>query len=67
MQLLIRVAVILMLVSIAGCNKDDKQVEAVNPEQLKTQRETLEQSKLVEQQVQDAADQQRQKIEAQTQ
>jgi hypothetical protein len=67
MQLFIRVTAILMLVSIAGCNKDDKQVEAVNPEPLKTQRETLEQSKLVEQQVQDAADQQRQKIEAQTQ
>jgi uncharacterized lipoprotein YajG len=67
MQLLIRVAAVLMLVSIAGCNKDDKQIEASNPEPLKTQRETLEQSKQVEQQVLDAADQQRQKIEAQTQ
>ena len=28
MKLLIRVAAILALVSIAGCNKDDKQVEA---------------------------------------
>jgi uncharacterized lipoprotein YajG len=67
MQLLIRVVAVLMLVSIAGCNKDDKQIETSNPEPLKTQRETLEQSKQVEQQVLDAADQQRQKIEAQTQ
>jgi hypothetical protein len=67
MKLLIRVTVILTLVSISGCNKDDKQVEAVDPGPLKTQLETLEQSKQVEQQVLDAAEQQRQKIEAGTQ
>jgi len=67
MKLFIRVAAILMLVSVSACDKDDRQVEAVNPEPLKTQRETLEQSKQVEQQVQETADQQRQKIEAQTQ
>ncbi|MGZ5010773.1 MAG: hypothetical protein ACXV74_07415 [Methylobacter sp.] len=67
MKLLIRVAAILMLVAIAGCNKDDKQAGAVDPGLLKTQRETLEQAKQVEQQVQGAADQQRQKIEAGTQ
>ncbi|HEY8157159.1 MAG TPA: hypothetical protein VIF10_00515 [Methylobacter sp.] len=67
MKLLIRVAAILMLVAIAGCNKDDKQVGVVDPGLLKTQRETLEQAKQVERQVQDAADQQRQKIEAGTQ
>jgi hypothetical protein len=67
MKLLIRVSAILTLVAIASCNKDDKQVEAVNPGPLKTQLETLEQAKQVEQQVQGAADQQRQKIEAQTQ
>ncbi|MGZ5029742.1 MAG: hypothetical protein ACXWAT_07355 [Methylobacter sp.] len=67
MKLFTRVAAILMLVSVSACNKDDKQVEVVNQEPLKTQLETLEQSKQVEQQVQDAADQQRQKIEAQTQ
>jgi len=67
MKLLFRVVAILALVSISACNKDDKQVEAVNPEPLKTQLETLEQSKQVEQQVQETADQQRQKIEAQTQ
>jgi len=67
MKLSIRVAAILALISISACNKDDKQVEAVNPEPLKTQLETLEQSKQVEQQLQEAADQQRQKIEAQTQ
>lgn len=67
MESLIRAAAILMLVSIAGCNKDDKPVEAVNSEPLQTQRETLEQSKQVQQQVLDAADQQRQKIEEQAQ
>jgi len=67
MKLSITVAAILALISISACNKDDKQVEAVNPEPLKTQLETLEQSKQVEQQVQEAADQQRRKIEAQTQ
>jgi len=67
MKLLIRVAAILALVAIAGCNKDDKQVEAVDPGPLKTQLETLQQAKQVEQQVQGAADQQRQKIEEGTQ
>jgi hypothetical protein len=67
MKLLIGVAAILTLVSISGCDKDDKQVEAVDSGLLKTQLETLEQSKQVDRQVQDAAEQQRQKIEAQTQ
>lgn len=67
MKSLIRAAAMLMLVSIAGCNKGDKQAEAANPEPLQTQRETLQQSKQVEQQVLDAAEQQRQKMEEQTQ
>ncbi|MGZ8175835.1 MULTISPECIES: hypothetical protein [Methylobacter] len=67
MKLLISVAAILVLVSIVGCNKDDKQVKAAETGLLKTQLETLEQAKQVEQQVQDAAEQQRQKIEAGTQ
>lgn len=67
MKLLISVAAILVLVSIAGCDKDDKQVKAADTGLLKTQLETLEQAKQVEQQVQDAAEQQRQKIEAGTQ
>ncbi|MGZ8239535.1 MAG: hypothetical protein ACXW00_12070 [Methylobacter sp.] len=67
MKLLIRVGAILALVTIVGCNKDDKQVEAVDPGPLKTQLETLQQAKQVEQQIQGAADQQRQKIEVGTQ
>ncbi len=67
MKLLISVAAILVLVSISGCDKDDKQVKAADTGLLKTQLETLEQTKQVEQQVQDAAEQQRQKIEAGTQ
>lgn len=66
MTLIIKVAVILMLVSITGCDKDDKPVKAVDTAVLKTQLETLEQAKQVEQVIQDAAEQQRQKIEAET-
>lgn len=67
MKLLISVAAILVLVSISGCDKDDKQDKAADTGLLKTQLETLEQARQVEQQVQDAAEQQRQKIEAGTQ
>ena len=49
MKLLIRVAAILMLVSISGCDKDDKPVKAADTGLLKTQLETLEQAKQVEQ------------------
>ncbi len=64
MKLVIRAAAILMMVSIAGCGQDDKPVKTADSGVLKTQRETLEQAKQVEQVVQDAAEQQRQKIEA---
>ncbi|MDP1665769.1 MAG: hypothetical protein Q8L79_11660 [Methylobacter sp.] len=67
MKLLIGVAAILMLVSISGCDKDDKQVKTADAGPLKTQLETLEQAKQVEQQIQDAAEQQSQKIETGTQ
>jgi len=61
------VAAILVLVSISGCDKDDKQDKAADTGLLKTQLETLEQAKQVDQQLQDAEEQQRQKIEAETQ
>jgi len=67
MKLLISVAAILVLVSISGCDKDDKQDKAADTGLLKTQLETLEQAKQVDQQLQDAEEQQRQKIEAETQ
>lgn len=67
MKLIIRVAAILMLISIVGCGKDDKPVKAADTGVLKTQRETLEQAKQVEQGLQEAAEQQRQKIEKETQ
>jgi len=56
-----------VLVSISGCDKDDKQDKAADTGLLKTQLETLEQAKQVDQQLQDAEEQQRQKIEAETQ
>lgn len=67
MTLIIRVAAILMLVLITSCGKDDKPVKATDIGLLKMQRETLEQAKQVEQGVQDAAEQRRQKIEQETQ
>ncbi len=66
MQSISRVTVILVLASINGCGQDDKPVTAANTGVLKTQLETLEQSKQVEQVLQDSAEQQRQKIEQET-
>ena len=67
MKLSIRVAAILALLAITGCGQDDEPVKAADTGVLKTQLETLEQAKQVEQVVQDAAEQQRQKIEEGTQ
>lgn len=56
-----------MLVSIVGCGQDDKSIEATDTGALKTQLETLDQAKQVEQVVQNTAEQQRQKVEEGTQ
>jgi hypothetical protein len=67
MNLISSVVGVLILVSIIGCNQDDKPVKASETGLLKSQLEALEQAKHVEQGVQDAAEQQRQKIEKETQ
>lgn len=67
MKLIIRVAMILMLVSMSGCSKEDKSAKAADTDVLKTQLETLKQAKQVEQVVQDAEAQQRKKIAEETQ
>jgi hypothetical protein len=68
MKLIIKIAAAaLTLVSLIGCNQDDKPVEAADTGVLKAQLETLDQAKQVEQVVQDAAEQQRQKVEEGTQ
>jgi predicted small lipoprotein YifL len=67
MKLLIKAAAILMLVSVAGCGKDDQPVKAVDTGVLRTQRDALAQAKQVEQGLQDAAELQRQKIEQEVQ
>lgn len=67
MALLNRVAAILALVAMTGCGQDDPPVTATDTGVLKTQRESLEQAKQVEQLLQKAADQQSQKIEQVTQ
>jgi len=66
MKSIIKVAAILLFVSVAGCGEEVKP-KAPNPEILKTQLETVEQAKKVEQMVQDEAVQQRQTIEERTQ
>lgn len=67
MNLIIKISAALALISIIGCNQDDKPAKAPDTEVLKTQSETLDQAKQVEQVVQDAAEQQRQKVEEGTQ
>lgn len=67
MKLFIRMTAVLMLVAMNGCGQDDKPVKTADTGVLKTQLETLEQAKQVEQAVQDAAEQQRQKIEKEAQ
>jgi hypothetical protein len=63
MKLIIKIVLVLMLVLMIGCGQDDKPVKAADTGVLKTQLETLDQAKQVQQVVQDAAEQQRQKIE----
>lgn len=67
MKLIIRMAMILMLASIAGCGKGDKPDKAPDIRPFNAQLKALEQSKQVEQATQDAAELQRQKIEQETQ
>jgi hypothetical protein len=67
MKLILKMAAALTLVSVIGCNQDDKQAKPSDTGVLKTQLETLDQAKQVEQVVQDAAEQQRQKVEEGTQ
>ncbi len=72
MKLMIKIVAVLALVSIVGCGQqDDKPVKEPVKEAdtgvFKTQLETLDQAKQVEQVIQDGAEQQRQKIEEQTQ
>jgi len=63
MNSIIRAAVILLLIPSIGCSKDDPSIKAADKGILKTQLETLNQAKQVEQGIQDAAEQQRQKIQ----
>lgn len=70
MKSIIKAAATMLVVLVAGCSEEQKPVKAANTEILKTQLETLEQAKQVDQVdqiVQDAAVQQRQKIEEGTQ
>lgn len=67
MKLIINIAAALTLVSIIGCNQDDKPAQPADTGVLKTQLETLDQAKQVEQVIQDSAAQQRQKVEEGTQ
>jgi hypothetical protein len=67
MKHVIRVAVILMMVSIVGCGQGDKPDKAADTRPFNAPLKVLEQSKQVEQMTQDAVELQRQKIEQETQ
>lgn len=67
MKLILKMAAALALVSVIGCNQDDKQAKPADTGMLKTQLETLDQAKQVEQVLQDTAEQQRKKVEEGTQ
>ena len=67
MKLIIRLAIILMLVSLTGCGEEGKPDKAADTRLFNTQLETLEQAKQVEQITQNAEEQQRQKVEQETQ
>jgi hypothetical protein len=66
MKLITKLATILLFISITGCGEQDKQAKASDPVVLKTQLETLKKAKQVESTVQDAAAQQRKKIDEST-
>jgi len=59
-------AILLLFVSIAGCEEKDKQAKASDPVAFKTQREALDKAKQVESTLQDAAEQQRKTIDEST-
>jgi hypothetical protein len=67
MKLIIKMTAIVLSFSISGCDKQDQQANASKPDVLKTQLEALDNAKQVEQILQDAAAQQREAIDKNTQ
>lgn len=67
MTLIIRLTMILVLVSLIGCDGGDKSDKATDKRLFNTQLDALEQAKQIEQVTQNAAEQQRQKVEQETQ
>jgi hypothetical protein len=59
-------AILLLFISIAGCEEKDKQAKVPDPVMFKTQREALDKAKQVESTLQDAAAQQRKTIDEST-
>ncbi len=67
MKLIINAMTIVFFISITGCNKNEEPVKAADSAALKAPLEALEKSKQVNATVQDAAAQQREKIDEQAQ
>lgn len=67
MKLTVKAAAILMSILVGGCDKGDNQDKAADARPLNAQLKALEQAKQVEQDLQNAAELQRQKIEQETQ
>jgi hypothetical protein len=66
MKILFKIAITTLLLLTAACNNDAQSSKAANKEVFKTQTEALEKAKQVEQVIQDGAQQQREKIDAQS-
>jgi len=67
MKPIIKMMLIMFFISITGCNKNEEPAKAADSAALKAPLEALEKSKQVNAAVQDAAAQQREKIDEQAQ
>ena len=66
MKLIIKLATMLLFISITGCGGQDQQAKASDTAVLKTQMDALDKAKQVERTLQDAAVQQRKTIDEST-
>ena len=66
MKLIIKLATMLLFISVTGCGEQDQQAKASDNVVIKTQLEALDKAKQVERTLQDAAEQQRKTIDEST-
>jgi uncharacterized lipoprotein YehR (DUF1307 family) len=66
MKLITKLTALLLVISTTGCGEKEEQTKTSDPVVLKTQLEALDKAKKVEEIIQDAAEQQRKKIDDST-